>query len=181
MQTNNFYNEVLTALFKSEVKMLLVGGLAVGFYGHVRYTNDMDLWINPTKENLTKLSKALKLLKYDDSVISDILENRPIDHPSPIRLLSEDDGFKVDLMTSIYYKFTFSECYEKAEIQNFEGLNLPVIGIQHLIEIKQNVKRYDDGMKDLIDAQELRKILESLDKQLITKKPSFFKRIFSSK
>lgn len=181
MELNNFYNEVLTALYKSEVEMLLVGGLAVGFYGHVRYTNDMDLWLNPTKENLQKLSKALKLLKYDDSIIDQILKERPLDHPSPIRLLSDDNGFKVDLMTNIYYDFKFEECMEKAENQPFEGLVLPVIGINHLIEIKQNVKRYDNGMKDLIDAQELRKILQKRSEKEIKKEPSFLKKIFKNK
>ena len=182
MEIEGFYKEVIENLTKNEVEFLLVGGLAVGFYGYARYTGDMDLWINPSNKNLQCLGNALTDLKYDKNVVNQILNSRPIDHPTPIRIFSEDDQFKVDLMTTIFYEpLTFDKCYQRAKFRKVETFNLPIIGLKDLIEIKSNVKRYDGNMKDLIDAQELRKILERSETKTIPKKPSVFGGMFKRK
>lgn len=166
-------------LNRNQVEFLLVGGLAVGFHGYARFTGDMDLWINPTKENLDKLGCALEDLKYSKDVVEDIMSSRPINHPTPIRIFSEDQKFMVDLMTSIFYEpLTFSACNERAVKNDLGGIMLPVIGLKDLIEIKSNVKRHDGSMKDLVDAQELRKILHRSKTVTIEKKPSFLKKLF---
>jgi len=33
-------------------------GYALGVYGHIRATNDLDIYINPTEENATKMVNA---------------------------------------------------------------------------------------------------------------------------
>lgn len=182
MEIDGFYKEVLEQLKKNKVEFLLVGGLAVGFHGYARFTGDMDLWINPSAENLQRLGNALSDLKYSKDVVNNILESRPIDHPTPIRIFSEDDKFKVDFMTTIFYEpLTFNKCFERAKVQKLDSFDLPIIGLKDLIEIKSNVKRYDGDMKDLVDAQELRKILERGESKIIDKKSSLVKRLFKRK
>lgn len=172
MEISGFYKEVIEKLNKNNVEFLLVGGLAVGFHGYARYTGDMDLWINPINDNLDRLGNALIDLKYSKDVIKEIMASRPIDHPTPIRLFSEDDKFKVDLMTSIFYEpLTFSACINRAIKNDLGGYILPVIDIRDLIAIKSNVKRYDGNLKDLVDAQELRKILHRGETKDIEKNP----------
>ena len=182
MEIEGFYKEVLEQLIKNEVEFLLVGGLAVGFHGYARFTGDMDLWLKPSNDNLERLGNALGDLNYSKKIVDDIIESRPIDHPTPIRIFSEDDKFKVDLMTSIFYEpLTFEKCYERAKVQKLESFNLPIISLKDLIEIKSNVKRYDGSLKDVVDAQELRKILERGEAKTINKQQSLFKRIFKKK
>jgi len=41
----------LISLNKNDVEYILVGGYTVIFHGYNRTTGDLDLWINPTKEN----------------------------------------------------------------------------------------------------------------------------------
>jgi len=156
----SFYVEVIEALSKSNVDFMLVGGLAVGIHGYPRYTGDMDLWLRPSHENMTNLKKALNLLGYDSKTIDSILSERPFNHPTPIRIFDEQDLFKVDLMTDIFYdKLSFNDCYSESEIFKNERVSLRIINIDHLIEIKQNVKRYDDNsFKDLNDAEQLKTI-----------------------
>jgi hypothetical protein len=85
-------------------------------------------------------------------------------------------------MTSIFYEpLTFEKCYERAKVQKLESFNLPIISLKDLIEIKSNVKRYDGSLKDVVDAQELRKILERGEAKTINKQQSLFKRIFKKK
>lgn len=49
-----FYVEILRALNLADVKFVLVGSLAVSYYGDSRYTGDMDLWINPEPGHMEK-------------------------------------------------------------------------------------------------------------------------------
>tara|TARA_R100000027_G_scaffold67602_1_gene67113 strand:+ start:1597 stop:2151 length:555 start_codon:yes stop_codon:yes gene_type:complete len=170
MDINNpFYQEVLENLSKNEVEFMLVGGFAVGYYGYHRYTGDMDLWLNPTEENLEKLYKALEHdLDFDKGSVDSIRKNREIDNQTPIKLVSDDGSFKVDLMTNIFQEqFKWKDC--RSQCRKFEinkELTVPVVHINHLIRIKENSSRLDKGMKDLVDAQELKKIqaLENKEK-----------------
>lgn len=157
---NPFYIEVLSALNKYNVNYILVGGLAVGFHGYARHTGDMDLWLEPNLENMSKLSQALHDLGYDKKTTQSIISTRPFDHPTPIRIFDFNDEFKVDLMTNIYNDdFTFNICRKNAVEYDLNGIKLNIVNISHLISIKEKVKRYDNNMKDLIDAHELKKIL----------------------
>ena len=179
MDISGFYKEVIEKLNEDNVEFLLVGGLAVGFHGYARFTGDMDLWLNPSGENLNRLGKALSNLKYSRDVIEDILKSRPVEHPTPIRLFSEDEKFKVDLMTTIFYeRLTFQACNLRAVKHDVGGHRLRIIGLKDLIDIKSNVKRYDGNLKDLVDAQELRKILERGKTLEIQKNPSVINKLF---
>ena len=54
------FAEFLSLLNKHEVDCLLIGGYAVGFYGYVRATNDIDAWIDSSAENAAKAEAALR-------------------------------------------------------------------------------------------------------------------------
>ena len=51
--------EIVMAFTKFRVEFILVGGLAVSWYCTSRQANDMDLLVNPTKENSEKVNAAL--------------------------------------------------------------------------------------------------------------------------
>jgi hypothetical protein len=129
-----------------------------------------------------RLRNALKDLKYSQDIETEIMNSWPIDHPTPIRIFSDDDNFKVDLMTTTFYEpMTFDKCYERAKTLKLEKFNLPIIGIKDLIEIKSNVNHADGNLKDLVDAQELRKILERGEVKTIEKQPAKLKKLFRKK
>lgn len=44
---------------KYQVRMLMVGGGAVNFYGYQRHSADVDFWIETTPSNLLALRNAL--------------------------------------------------------------------------------------------------------------------------
>jgi len=52
---NQDFLEYIELLNKHNVEYVLVGGIAVNIYGYRRSTGDMDLFVNPTKENHLKL------------------------------------------------------------------------------------------------------------------------------
>jgi hypothetical protein len=54
--------EILRALARHEVDYVLIGGLAVQTHGHVRTTQDVDLFPAPDDVNLARLARALEAL-----------------------------------------------------------------------------------------------------------------------
>ena len=56
---NSDFEELLKAFNESGVKYLVVGGHAVMLYSEPRYTKDLDLWIEASQENGTKVFQAL--------------------------------------------------------------------------------------------------------------------------
>ena len=167
MDINNpYYIDVLSSLNLNNVEYILVGGLAVGLHGYSRYTGDMDLWVNPTMANMDRLYSSLLSMGYDKSEINNIKKERDIENPTPIRLIEDNGIFKVDFMTNTFQKlFNWNECKKESIEYKTEGLIITVVHINHLIHMKENTKRDDDNLKDLVDASELKKILKMRNSQ----------------
>jgi hypothetical protein len=126
----------------------------------------MDLWIKPDAVNMEKLYKTLYDLGYPENIIEDIKNNREIESPTPIKLKDDYDRLKVDLMTNTFQKeFSWQECFDKSEKIYVEDVKIPIVQINQLISMKENTKRLDNSMKDLVDAQELRKIQKLKESQ----------------
>ena len=53
------FKEFLGLLNSAKIEYLLIGGYAVGLYGHVRPTKDMDVWVSVDDANLERLADAL--------------------------------------------------------------------------------------------------------------------------
>lgn len=59
METIQDFEDMLRLLEKYSVKYLIVGGLAFIYHAKPRYTKDMDLWIDPSHENIRRANSAL--------------------------------------------------------------------------------------------------------------------------
>ena len=53
------FRDFIQALNNNGVKYLIVGGYAVSFHGHPRYTKDLDIWVGAERDNAKRLMKAL--------------------------------------------------------------------------------------------------------------------------
>jgi predicted nucleotidyltransferase len=53
------FEDILDLLDKHGVKYLIIGGLAFIYHAKPRYTKDMDLWIEPSQENVLLANRAL--------------------------------------------------------------------------------------------------------------------------
>lgn len=155
-----FYLEVLSSLNHNKVDYLVIGGIAVGLHGYPRYTQDLDLWLNSESSNIEKLKIAIVGLGYDSTTVEKMFAERPLNHPQPIKLYDDAEFFRVDLMTTTYQdKITWQDCKSRSLIHQISNtIEIPLIAIDDLIILKENTRRYDDSMKDLVDAEELRKI-----------------------
>ena len=139
------FSEFVELLNENSVRYLIVGGYAVGFHGHARYTKDLDVWIEPTEQNATRLLQALDQfgfgqlnLKVDDFVT-----------PEQIIQLGHEP-IRIDLLTSVKGA-EFSEAIKSAVDAEVDGVNYVVIGLEQLIAAKKAAGRPQDlGDVDLL-------------------------------
>lgn len=61
------FKDFLKLLNKHEVEYLIIGGYAVAFYGYVRFTGDMDVFVNLTAENVPRLRKTLNEFGFTET------------------------------------------------------------------------------------------------------------------
>ena len=54
------FREFLQLLNEHQAEYIVVGGQAVIYYGYVRFTGDLDVWINNTETNAQKMITVFK-------------------------------------------------------------------------------------------------------------------------
>jgi len=96
MEAQQDFKELLALFNALHVKYIIVGGYALAFHGAPRMTGDIDIFIEPSKENAIKVLDALQKfgfgnigLKIEDFVQKDNVIQ--LGHP-PVR---------IDLLTSL--------------------------------------------------------------------------------
>ncbi|MCL2318846.1 MAG: nucleotidyl transferase AbiEii/AbiGii toxin family protein [Treponema sp.] len=139
------FKEFIQYLNLNNVRYLLVGGWAVGLYGHPRATKDIDFLISIENDNLEKLKKALidfggppvdlELFRERGYVI------RIGSSPIQIDIINEADGIDIE------------DCYQRKKIIKIDDIEINVISRDDLIKNK----RVSGRSTDIADAEKLEK------------------------
>ena len=113
------FKDFIKLLNSNKVKYLLLGGWAVGVYGHPRATNDIDFLVSKDDLNLKKLKKVfeefksppvnIEILKEDNSLIA--IGSSPI----RIEVINTASGIKID------------ECYSRKKSIELEDIKIQLI------------------------------------------------------
>ena len=151
----NFNKEVydfIKACNQFGVKMIMVGGSAVNYYGYKRHSADIDFWIDNSEENLDKLLKALKQAGYElDSFPEEVAAGN-----QNISLKFSAD-VEIELITRFNPGKTFQEALDES-VEFISGsekyLRWNIISFDDLITSKLRSGR----PKDLLDVQELKRL-----------------------
>lgn len=139
------FREFLELLNSNEVRYLVVGGYAVAFHGHPRYTRDIDLWIDRVPENAKNLMFALAEFGFGsvDLKAEDFLTEDQI-----VQLGQPPN--RIDLLTSIS-GVEFSECFESKVVGVIDKIPINFIGLELLVKNKKASGR----LQDLADVEKL--------------------------
>ena len=70
---NQDFQDFIRALNEAKVRYVLVGGYAVILHGYNRTTGDLDIWLERTEENYTRLVSAFRI--FNMPVFDMSLEN----------------------------------------------------------------------------------------------------------
>ena len=141
---------LLEKLLDNKVNFILVGGLAVVYYGYKRTTGDMDIWLQPSDENKQKL---ISTLKADGIFEDDIKYLESLDFKNPLAFHIGQEPFKIDFLTNIS-GVNYDEANSLKNYFQSGDYNIPIIHLNHLIASKISTGR----TKDKADVEELQKI-----------------------
>jgi predicted nucleotidyltransferase len=132
------FKRFIKLLNEHDVKYIILGGQAVIFWGHIRYTGDMDIIIEPSPENAEKLILALLHFGYD---VYDFRTEDFTDPESTIQLGVEPD--RIDILCSTK-GITFEECFQNKVVVKIEDTSYNFINLDDLLKNKKAVGRPKD-------------------------------------
>lgn len=135
---NQDFKEFIKSLNDNDVRYLVIGGYAVAFHGHPRYTKDIDVWIEMSPENAACMIKALEQfgfgslgLKADDFTTPDQIIQLGYP-PSRIDILTTPSGVE------------FASCYEARVQAVIDGVIVQFIDLDNLKKNKKATGRHQD-------------------------------------
>jgi predicted nucleotidyltransferase len=133
------------------VKFMVIGGFAVNHYGYRRNTSDIDVYIKDSVDNRRALVESLDLMGYGR--MEELMRVPILAGYCEIMM---DDGFYVDLMTSIpgLEAADYDSQFERRKINVVKGVEIPYIHFKDLVANKKATGR----PKDLEDCIQLEKI-----------------------
>ena len=70
MKLQKDLREFIELLSSGGADFIIIGGHAVAFHGHPRYTGNIDLFVRSTPENAERIIAALKAFGFGEVVIS---------------------------------------------------------------------------------------------------------------
>jgi len=118
------FKEFIELLNENKVRYLVVGGYAVAFHGHPRYTKDLDVWIELSPDNANKILDALKKFGFGSLGLKpgDFLQSDQI-----IQLGYPPN--RIDILTTLK-DLKFEECYNTKIGVEIQGLPIYFIDIE---------------------------------------------------
>lgn len=148
MRIEKDFRDFLKLLNEKHVKYLIVGGFAYSYYAEPRYTKDIDIFIEMTKENAEKIIDAITKFWGEkfELTVDDLLDKDKIIQLgyAPIR---------IDIITSMA-GVGFPQAWKNRVKATYGDVHVFFISLEDLIKNKKATGREID----LLDAKYLRKI-----------------------
>lgn len=135
-------NEILLVLeaFEEEgLEYVLIGATAMGFHGIVRATEDLDLFIRATSENVEKLKRAFRRAYADDPHIDEIAAADLLGDYPAVRYYPPSGDLYFDVMTRLGDAAAFETV--ESEIVVVDGIRIRVATPAALYRLKKDTVR----------------------------------------
>ena len=137
--------EFIELLNSHSVEYLLVGGHAVAFHGHPRYTGDIDFFIRRSEANVQRLIAVLSAFGFGSLGITD----RDLLEPKQILQLGQPPN-RIEILNSIS-GVDFDVAWESRIQASMDDQAVFIIGWNELLQNKKAAGR----PKDLADLAKL--------------------------
>jgi hypothetical protein len=145
---NRDFLELLHAFLAAEVRFLVVGAYAVAVHGHPRATGDLDVWVDASVENATRVYSALQAF----GAPLHELRKEELERPGIVFQMGLPPA-RIDILTSLS-GLVFEEAWASHISETVSDMRIPFIGREGLIKNKLATGR----PQDLADVAALREI-----------------------
>jgi hypothetical protein len=134
-------------LSEHRVRYLVIGGWAAIAHGLPRTTLDVDLFVDPSRDNVERLIEALSKVGFGTAKELDA------DEILSRHVLLFADRIRVDVFTKPWGLAGFKECRRNRKEVEFESTSIPFLGLEDLIRSKSTDRAQDES-----DVRALREI-----------------------
>jgi hypothetical protein len=150
---------VLRAFESAGLEYVLIGATAMGFHGLVRATEDVDLFVRATRENIERLREAFRSAYPDDPNVDDIRTEDLLGEYPAVRYYPPAGDLFFDVMTRLGETASFDTV--QAEIKEVDGIRVRVATPAALYHLKKGTVRPLDRQ----DAAALRERFKLTDEE----------------
>lgn len=120
---------VFASFQRNDVKYLVIGGIAAVLYGVPRATFDLDILIEPSKENAQKLLDALAEAGFGTAALTSA------DEIIDTEITIFTDRVRLDVQTSTP-GIVFEDAWPRRATLTYEGQKFEVVSLDDLIQSK---------------------------------------------
>lgn len=129
---------VLAAFQREGVEYVLIGGAALNLHGIVRATEDVDVFLRPTPENVERLRRALQSVYEDPSIEEISADDLCGDYPA-VRYYPPEGDLFLDLLTRLGEFARFDDL--EAQEVDLKGIRVRVASPRTLYWLKRGTLR----------------------------------------
>ncbi len=129
---------LVRALNREGVEYAVIGATALGLHGLARATEDVDLFVRPTPDNVARLKRALSAVWLDPDIDSIAAGDLAGAYPT-IRYGPPDGSFTLDLLARLGERFGYDDI--EASIVEFEGVPIRAATPRTLYRMKRDTVR----------------------------------------
>ncbi len=133
--------DVLRALEAEGARYKVIGGVGLNLLGIRRFTDDLDIFIEPTPDNIARLRRALSRV-FDDPNIDAITSEDLLGEYPAIQYVPPVGSFHIDIIARLGEAFSYDNV--EASAIEFEGETFMVITPQMLHDMKIVTHRPQD-------------------------------------
>ena len=156
------YEEVFRELNSGGVKYLTVGGIALILHDIVRFTADLDLMVELSEDNLTKLVATMEKMGYKPRVpvkASDFIDPRKREkwiREKNMKVFSFYDPKRPTHLVDIFVDepIDFDEAYSRKKTFKVDDFEIPVVSLEDL----KRLKLLSGREQDILDIKELERL-----------------------
>jgi hypothetical protein len=151
MKLNRHFFDLLSEFNAAKVRYLVVGAHVLSYYGRPRTTGDLDVWVEPTRENSKRVLLALNRF------------GAPLEGITATDFRTRGTVFqigvvpsRIDVLTSLT-GVAFSTAWQNRRKSRYDTAPISYLSERDFIRNKRAVGR----ARDLADAEEVERLLES--------------------
>lgn len=145
MEVNSDFKDLLQALNDAKARYLIVGGVALAYHAKPRFTRDLDIWVEASKTNASRVYSALANF---GAPLNNLTQSE-LEHPELVFQIGIDP-LRVDILTSIT-GVDFDEAWQDRSSGSYGDVPVFIIGRAQLIKNKRATGR----LQDLADIEQL--------------------------
>lgn len=146
METNLDFRDLFRCLNDEGARYLVAGAYAVIFHTEPRFTKDLDIWIDPTRENAKRVWDALARF---GAPLSGVATEDFCDPELVYQVGVEPNRF--DILMAVK-GLAFEDAWERRVQSTYVGEPIAILGLEDTIRAKKSAGR----PQDLIDLGHLK-------------------------